>query len=228
MRLYLLVGANGLCRPPAVGRTRLQPSRADLATGRSTSRSVTHSAQSLRRSVLATQRGGLCRRIGRHGPQCSVQPADRGFTRRYQHPQIRNRNPCLHSEGNVQLCVRCTSGLSRSRWQYHSVRGDDADVRTRLRELAAQKPRWGYHQLHELLRRRGRTANHKKVLWLYRDEWRLVGVVARNTWRSRACPCRNPRRVLSAGVWASSATRSRMANRFGASRWSTTLRANVP
>ena len=60
--------------------------------------------------------------------------------------------------------------LSRSRWQYRSVRGDDAVLRARLRELAAAKPRWGYQQLHVLLRREGRVVNHKKVLRLYREE----------------------------------------------------------
>lgn len=60
--------------------------------------------------------------------------------------------------------------LSRSRWQYRSRRGDDASLRTRLRELAAAKPRWGYEQLHILLRREGRVVNHKKVLRLYREE----------------------------------------------------------
>lgn len=60
--------------------------------------------------------------------------------------------------------------LSRSRWQYRSVRGDDALLRTRLRELAAKKPRWGYQQLHILLRREGHVVNHKKVLRLYREE----------------------------------------------------------
>jgi putative transposase len=61
-------------------------------------------------------------------------------------------------------------GLSRSRWQYRSQRGDDTAVRTRLRELAAAKPRWGYQQLHILLRREGHVVNHKKVLRLYREE----------------------------------------------------------
>ena len=60
--------------------------------------------------------------------------------------------------------------LSRSRWQHRSVRGDDAGLRTRLRELAAKKPRWGYQQLHILLRREGHVVNHKKVLRLYREE----------------------------------------------------------
>ena len=60
--------------------------------------------------------------------------------------------------------------LSRSRWQHRSVRGDDAEVRARLRELAVAKPRWGYQQLHVLLRREGHVINHKKVLRLYREE----------------------------------------------------------
>ena len=61
-------------------------------------------------------------------------------------------------------------GLSRSRWHYRSRRGDDAELRERLRQLAAQRPRWGYQQLHILLRREGRRVNHKKVLRLYREE----------------------------------------------------------
>ena len=62
------------------------------------------------------------------------------------------------------------ASLSRSRWQYRAVRRDDGPVRMRLRELAAAKPRWGYQQLHVLLRREGYVINHKKVLRLYREE----------------------------------------------------------
>jgi putative transposase len=62
------------------------------------------------------------------------------------------------------------AGLSRSRWHYRSRRGDDAELRARLRQLAAERPRWGYQQLHILLRREGRVVNHKKVLRLYREE----------------------------------------------------------
>ena len=60
--------------------------------------------------------------------------------------------------------------LSRSRWQYRSQRRDDASLRARLRDLAALRPRWGYQQLHVLLRREGLKVNHKKVLRLYREE----------------------------------------------------------
>lgn len=94
--------------------------------------------------------------------------------------------------------------LSRSRWQYRSQRSDDAGLRARLRELAAAKPRWGYQQLHILLRREGHRVNHKKVLRLYREKGsRSVVVVARNTSRSRGCRCRSPRVAPNAGVWTS-------------------------
>jgi putative transposase len=61
-------------------------------------------------------------------------------------------------------------GLSRSRWHYRSRRGDDRVLRERLVALAAERPRWGYEQLHVLLRREGHRVNHKKVLRLYREE----------------------------------------------------------
>jgi putative transposase len=60
--------------------------------------------------------------------------------------------------------------LSRSRWHYQARRGDDRVLRERLRALAAERPRWGYQQLHVLLRREGYVVNHKKVLRLYREE----------------------------------------------------------
>jgi putative transposase len=61
-------------------------------------------------------------------------------------------------------------GLSRSRWRYRPRRSDDRLLRERLRALAGERPRWGYQQLHELLRREGHVVNHKKVLRLYREE----------------------------------------------------------
>lgn len=61
-------------------------------------------------------------------------------------------------------------GLSRSRWHYRIRRPSYDDLRTRLRELAALKPKWGYQILYTLLRREGRMVNHKLVLRLYREE----------------------------------------------------------
>ncbi len=61
-------------------------------------------------------------------------------------------------------------GLSRSRWHYKIRRAGHLDLRSRLRELAAMRPKWGYERLHILLRREGRIVNHKLILRLYREE----------------------------------------------------------
>ena len=65
-------------------------------------------------------------------------------------------------------------GLTRSTWQYESKRGSDSALRQRLRELAAQLPRYGYKRLHRRLRKGGVTVNHKKIYRLYREEGLLV------------------------------------------------------
>lgn len=65
--------------------------------------------------------------------------------------------------------------LSRSRWHYQPQRPlRDLPVRARLRELAAERPRFGYQRLYLLLRREGVVVNHKRVYRLYREERLLV------------------------------------------------------
>lgn len=54
--------------------------------------------------------------------------------------------------------------------RYRSVRPNDADLRVRLRELAAVRRRFGYRRLLILLRREGTLMNHKKLRRLYREE----------------------------------------------------------
>jgi putative transposase len=54
--------------------------------------------------------------------------------------------------------------------RYRSIRPDDAATRSRLRELAAQRRRFGYRRLLILLRREGVHVNHKKLRRLYREE----------------------------------------------------------
>jgi putative transposase len=61
-------------------------------------------------------------------------------------------------------------GGTRSTVRYRSRRRDDDALRTRLRDLAAQRPRFGYRRLHVLLRREGIVVNHKRVARLYREE----------------------------------------------------------
>ena len=54
-----------------------------------------------------------------------------------------------------------------------SRRGDQ-EVRERLRELAAERRRFGYRRLGILLEREGVRLNHKKLYRLYREEGRAV------------------------------------------------------
>jgi putative transposase len=61
-------------------------------------------------------------------------------------------------------------GLHRSTSYLKSRRPNEAELRDRLRALAGERPRFGYRRLTILLRREGRTVNHKRVYRLYRQE----------------------------------------------------------
>jgi len=47
--------------------------------------------------------------------------------------------------------------------RYRSQRRSDRDLRERMRELAAERRRFGYRRLHVLLRREGLVQNRKKT-----------------------------------------------------------------
>ena len=80
-------------------------------------------------------------------------------------------------------------GLDPKTYRYASRRPDDAAVRTRLKELALERRRFGYRRLHILLRREGIELNHKKLFRLYREE-KLA--VRRRGGRKRAMGTRRP------------------------------------
>lgn len=62
-------------------------------------------------------------------------------------------------------------GVGRSTVRYRSKgRVGEAALRQRLRELAAERPRFGYRRLYALLRREGVIVNHKRIERLYREE----------------------------------------------------------
>lgn len=61
-------------------------------------------------------------------------------------------------------------GVGRSTVRYRHRDQADAELRVRLRELAAQRPRFGYRRRHVLLRREGIVVNHKRIARLYRAE----------------------------------------------------------
>ena len=62
------------------------------------------------------------------------------------------------------------AGVPPCSLRYKSRRPEDAVLRARLRELAQERPRFGYRRLGVLLRREGWTVNLKRVLRLYREE----------------------------------------------------------
>jgi putative transposase len=61
-------------------------------------------------------------------------------------------------------------GADRKSVRYRSTRPDNADLRERLRALAAERRRFGYRRLHILLRRDGVLVNRKKTQRLYTEE----------------------------------------------------------
>ena len=73
-----------------------------------------------------------------------------------------------HAVSERRACL--VLGADRASVRYRHRRGDDAEVRTRLRELAGQRRRFGYRRLDILLRREGVRMNHKKLRRLYTEE----------------------------------------------------------
>ena len=62
------------------------------------------------------------------------------------------------------------TGFPRSTMRYKSLSDPQEELRKRIKELAAQRVRWGYRQIHTLLQREGWMVNRKRVQRLYREE----------------------------------------------------------
>jgi putative transposase len=61
-------------------------------------------------------------------------------------------------------------GMNRGSWRYQRKERNEAALRSRLREIAGERPRFGYRRLHRMLRREKWMVNHKRVYRLYREE----------------------------------------------------------
>jgi putative transposase len=82
--------------------------------------------------------------------------------------------------------------LARSTNRYRTRKaGRDAGLRARLKELAAQRMRFGYRRLTAMLVREGMLANHKRVYRLYREEGLAMRIRTRRRIRWRG-PVANP------------------------------------
>jgi putative transposase len=87
-------------------------------------------------------------------------------------PQLR-REAVLVMQGDVELSQRRACGLMelhRATCRYQRRRAEDGRLRTRLRELAEARRRFGYRRLQVLLEREGWQVNHKRVYRLYVEE----------------------------------------------------------
>lgn len=80
----------------------------------------------------------------------------------------------------------------RSSIRYRARRPDDAQLRSRLRQLAQQRRRFGYRRLHVLLKREGCDVNRKRIQRLYVEEKLQV---RRRGGRKRALGTRVPMAV---------------------------------
>jgi len=74
----------------------------------------------------------------------------------------------VYAVSERRACTAC--GFPRSSHRYQSIRDDRAEIRMRLRDLAATRIRYGYRRLHILLQREGWRVNQKLVYRLYCEE----------------------------------------------------------
>jgi putative transposase len=88
------------------------------------------------------------------------------------------------SRGHSERRACFLASLHRSTCQYQHRRADDPDLVAKLRELASERPRYGYRRLHVLLRRdeRYRSVNRKRVYRLYK----AAGLAVRRRSRKKA------------------------------------------
>lgn len=95
----------------------------------------------------------------------------------------------IENKGYSQRRACGLVGMEPQVYRYRSSRPDDAGLRERLRELAAERRRFGHRRLHLLLKREGVAVNWKKLYRLYREE-RLT--VRKRGGRKRALGTRAP------------------------------------
>jgi putative transposase len=112
-------------------------------------------------------------------------------------PAVR-REAVAHLEQAFEMSERRACdviGVDRSAVRYRSRRPDDAALRARLRDLAAERRRFGYRRLHVLLRQEGLVENRKRTQRLYREEGLTV---RKRRGRKRATGTRAP--ILTVAV----------------------------
>lgn len=83
----------------------------------------------------------------------------------------------LRSVWKVSTRRACsTLKIDRALYVYKSKRGEQADLKARIKEIAETRMRYGYRRIHVLLRREGWQVNPKRIYRLYRE----IGLQLRN------------------------------------------------
>jgi len=108
-------------------------------------------------------------------------------------------------------------GMHRGSWRYQRRERNEAALRARLRELAAERPRFGYRRLYIFLRREKTEdgtlrwrVNHKRVYRLYREEGLAMQRRRRKRFRAEArVPLALPTRANE--VWTMDYTHDQLA-----------------
>jgi len=107
------------------------------------------------------------------------------------------------------------ASCARSVARYTSRRYPQEELRAKLREVAARKPRYGYRRLAWQLRREGLAVNDKRIYRLYRSEGLQVRKAKRKRFAAQHRPTERPwpRRGSVAkgaerGSWKQASTRA--------------------
>ena len=99
----------------------------------------------------------------------------------------------VREEGRLSERRACgLIGMHRGSWRYQRKGRNDAALRNRLRELAGERPRFGYRRLYRMLRREKENGtakwvvNHKRIYRLYREEGLAMHRRKRKRFRAEA------------------------------------------
>ena len=98
-------------------------------------------------------------------------------------------NWAMKTKGYNQRRACALAGIDPRVYRRKSKRPADTELRTRMKELASERRRFGYRRLHILLKREGWEVNWKKLYRLYREEGLTV---RKRGGRKRAVGTRTP------------------------------------
>ena len=113
----------------------------------------------------------------------------------------------VREEGRLSERRACgLIGMNRGSWRYQPKERNEAALRRRLRELAGERPRFGYRRLHRMLCREKKNGlpkwrvNHKRVYRIYGEEGLAMRVRKRKRFRAEArVPLALPTRANQVG-----------------------------